>query len=1022
MALNKYIVVAEGRNLDTYEELDISLNYQIEDILEISKRKTDFSKTITLPGTPKNNKFFNQIFSVNIDNISFNPNVRIPAQIRIGDNEIFKGFLRLTNIYIDNKEVKYEINISGSLKDIMKNIENYTLRDLDLSEYQHTRNASTIQESWAYRVYINSGLTETFADKGQGYVYPYIINGNNDGIFDKAYVQDFFPAVYVKTCIDKMFAFAGFTYTSDFFESDYFRKLILPYTGDKLQLSAEEQLTRKVIAGIDSAQTYVAASPLRARGSGWYKNDIDNSWGLGYVGAAFTRETGLVDDNGSDLEFTDTGGQLTADVFTCSKAGRYDIDIDGKLFTELYHTDGAGKTLTMNTGSLERYHRLWLFKAGGSPGTIIDSSLMQDTSSSPSLTIDYTTSAGLVTGSGGLVIDADAPLSYNLLAENLLMEPGDKIRVEIGFNHAGDVGWAGTINGNKVYARLLWKQSYAGAFSKYSVTPASNESFGDEIINLTQSLPDKFKMTEFFKDILKMFNCIVMDNPNKDSDLLIEPRDDFFASKKRIVDWNDKLDNDSQVKITPMSELDARSYLYTYKEDDDYYNKQYTEETDKVYGEMRVDVTNDFSDATNKTEVSFSPTPDVGKYINGRVAPFFVDKSDEEFKPKKVKTRILFYGGAITCNAFTLYNYDDNAYASFTVYPYCGMWDHPTSPEHSLDWGLNDKLYWSTPIVTNNTLFNEFHKKTLNNIIDVNSRLLEATFHLTPKDIAEFDFRDIIFLLGSYWRVNIIKDFNPAGADSLTKVVLYKIVDIDVISPYNIDVPLSSQACPPDMVSLNHNKPGKPSQKRAGSIYISASGKEVTEDCCKSLGGLWINGICNAIQSMPWPPNRPTKPNYPNEEAAPQPFIPYGGGQGGGGTRPPISDPVGPVRDGANNNSSNSSGTRVYGRGNYIQPGSETRLVMGNNNTVGKSTKNSIVIGDGISATESGTLYLGNIKLNQDGNLIPSGINIIDGVADDVFPFDKTNIIDIVDGSYDDVRNPGGDSKARPIIDGDIEL
>ena len=30
----------------------------------------------------------------------------------------------------------------------------------------------------------------------------------------------------------------------------------------------------------------------------------------------------------------------------------------------------------------------------------------------------------------------------------------------------------------------------------------------------------------------------------------------------------------------------------------------------------------------------------------------------------------------------------------------------------------------------------------------------------------------------------------------------------------------------------------------------------------------------------------------------------------------------------------------------------------------------------------------------------------------------KTNLIDIIDGTEDSVRNYGGDSKSRPIIDG----
>ena len=39
-----------------------------------------------------------------------------------------------------------------------------------------------------------------------------------------------------KTVVDKIFQAGNFTYNSDFFESPYFKRLILPYTGEYYQL------------------------------------------------------------------------------------------------------------------------------------------------------------------------------------------------------------------------------------------------------------------------------------------------------------------------------------------------------------------------------------------------------------------------------------------------------------------------------------------------------------------------------------------------------------------------------------------------------------------------------------------------------------------------------------------------------------------------------------------------------------------------------------------------------------------
>jgi hypothetical protein len=1002
---NKYSIVVSGLELDTYEESDISLNYQIQDILDISKRNTSFSKTIKIPGTPKNNEFFNQIFDVNIDNISFNPNKRMPAIIRVGDNEIFNGYLRLANIYNKNKQIDYDVIILGSLKDIMKSIEDYTLRDLNLDKWNHIRNATAETESWAWRVMENGVLTETYFDKGRGYVYPYIINGNSDDIYNKTYVYDLYPATYIKTIVDSLFDFAGFTYSSEFFQSDYFRALILPYTGDKLQLSDEEISQRTVHVGVNASSSYVQITPTRSRGTDWFYND--SSWGYGSYYIGLPRESGDVIDGGNYFEFKDEGGSWNSSgIYTCNKAGRYNVRMDGKLILKVTH-DNNKNDMEHKEGNFEYRYQMFLVKAGGGGSIEIDSSKDPDDPLDIYGVQLFNPSAGTHASPW---YDIDNPLLFQMSADDLFMQPGDKIVVRFGFRYPSAVKWQG-VSDNKHRAALTFKQSLDGAFTKFTVEPASNESFGDELINLSQTLPDKMKMKDFLLDIIRMFNLIVMDNPNKENDLIIEPRDDFFDSKPLIKDWNLKLDNDSPIKITPMSELDARTYFYTYKKDGDYYNTEYTDETGKIYGEIKIDVINDFSDVTNKTELIFSPTPNADKYINGRVAPFFVDKDDEGFKPKKTNARILFYKGALPSNNYLLMNHQSSVYAQYNVYPYVGMWDHPTSPEHDLGFGMVDKRYWSSPMVTTKTLYEEFHKRTLNSIVDVNSRLLEAYFYLTPQDIAQFDFRDIIFLNGSYWRVNKIVDYNPVGSDSLTKVILFKLIDINIVSPNLIETPTSTQHCPPDMIALIP----KPDSKY-GSVYVSASGLEVTEDCCRSFGGVFINGICHAVQETPWG-GGPGKPDYPSEDASPQlPHLPFGGGSGGG-TKPGISDPTGPVSQGKDGNSNNTIGVKTSGRNNYVPAGSKSRMIIGDNSTISKNVTGSIVIGSGITANESGAIYFGDMKITQDGNILAAGIVIIDGGEDEVFNFDKTNLIDIVDGTIDDVRNPGGDSKARPIID-----
>jgi hypothetical protein len=118
--------------------------------------------------------------------------------------------------------------------------------------------------------------------------------------------------------------------------------------------------------------------------------------------------------------------------------------------------------------------------------------------------------------------------------------------------------------------------------------------------------------------------------------------------------------------------------------------------------------------------------------------------------------------------------------------------------------------------------------------------------------------------------------------------------------------------------------------------------------------------------------------------------------------------------------SRNSLNTTTIGSNNYVPNGSKGGIILGSNSSLGRGSTNSVIIGDNITGTEDNTLYLGNFKINQYGNILASGLNIIDGGEDVVFYPMKTNPIEIVDGTKDNVRNPGGSSYARPVIDGNL--
>lgn len=105
----------------------------------------------------------------------------------------------------------------------------------------------------------------------------------------------------------------------------------------------------------------------------------------------------------------------------------------------------------------------------------------------------------------------------------------------------------------------------------------------------------------------------------------------------------------------------------------------------------------------------------------------------------------------------------------------------------------------------------------------------------------------------------------------------------------------------------------------------------------------------------------------------------------------------------------------VIGIGNTVIIDS---VVVGDKNKV---SARSVIVGDNYTADREG-LYAGGYFIPKNGDY-PERVYsyIIDGGRDVAMNLDKLNLIDIIDGGRDTVRRMDGDSKDRPIINGNTK-
>ena len=96
--------------------------------------------------------------------------------------------------------------------------------------------------------------------------------------------------------------------------------------------------------------------------------------------------------------------------------------------------------------------------------------------------------------------------------------------------------------------------------------------------SLLQTLRGELGQWEFLKGIMTMFNLISIPNKENPNNILIEPYADVFindtngtslAARSVQHDWTDKIDI-SQIKLSPLAELNKRTVFKFVEDDDDY--------------------------------------------------------------------------------------------------------------------------------------------------------------------------------------------------------------------------------------------------------------------------------------------------------------------------------------------------------------------------------------------------------------------------------------------------------------------
>ena len=132
--MQKIQLYIEGQRVDLFDDESVVLTQTIQNVKDVQKVFTDYSKTFTLPATKENNKIFKHYYNNSITN-GFDGRSRVSATLELNYLKFKKGKIKLEGVDLKNNvPYSYKVRFTGNtvtLKDLIGDDKLGALNGLD---------------------------------------------------------------------------------------------------------------------------------------------------------------------------------------------------------------------------------------------------------------------------------------------------------------------------------------------------------------------------------------------------------------------------------------------------------------------------------------------------------------------------------------------------------------------------------------------------------------------------------------------------------------------------------------------------------------------------------------------------------------------------------------------------------------------------------------------------------------------------------------------------------------------------
>lgn len=254
MATSEYLkILIDGQQLLLSEnnKAAVTISYRLEDPEDFTRKKSSEALSITVPATVQNDQLGNTLYNPGVEDFTAEQvfTGSRPAVISAAGVELLVGRAFQVNAAHTDRPTNYEYDFYGNNGDWIIPLKEATLFDfLQHIRFQFTE--QVISDSWAFDGR-NEQMPYVFAPVRYRQPMDFFDADITDDTYKDAYITPLYmkPALSAYWIIYWAFKSIGYRLESNFFDTDYFRRLVMPWTwGNFLGAEGNRQDNLKFLA------------------------------------------------------------------------------------------------------------------------------------------------------------------------------------------------------------------------------------------------------------------------------------------------------------------------------------------------------------------------------------------------------------------------------------------------------------------------------------------------------------------------------------------------------------------------------------------------------------------------------------------------------------------------------------------------------------------------------------------------------------------------------------------------------